>query len=240
MSDINNSPNIINNTNSCMPNSDDSLMKVYEYFELNKEILEKEYSYFECALMQVETKFNILNRQFSNYYDRNPIESIRSRLKSKDSLIRKINRYGLKLDLESIKEGINDIAGIRVVCSFIDDIYRIERDFLSQSDVVLPERKDYIQNPKASGYRSLHLIVEIPIFLKDGKKMVRVEVQMRTIAMDFWASLEHKIKYKFEGHAPDDIIDALIECSNMVSKLDKMMLTLNNEINSIKEQTNEN
>lgn len=231
MNDINNPNNIIN--------IDDPLNRVYKYFEDNKEILEKEYSYYECALMNVETKFNILNRQFSNYYDRNPIESISARLKSKDSLIRKINRYNLDLDLDSIKEGINDIAGIRVVCSFIDDIYRLERDFLSQDDVVLLTRKDYIENPKASGYRSLHLIVEVPIYLRDGKKMVRVEVQMRTIAMDFWASLEHKIRYK-KNISKEDlemIAKELVECANLTNEVDNRMKHIRDSITDAKKRS---
>lgn len=231
MNDINNPDNIIN--------IDDPLNRVYKYFEDNKEILEKEYSYYECALMNVETKFNILNRQFSNYYDRNPIESISARLKSKDSLIRKINRYNLDLDLDSIKEGINDIAGIRIVCSFIDDIYRLERDFLSQDDVVLLTRKDYIENPKASGYRSLHLIVEVPIYLRDGKKMVRVEVQMRTIAMDFWASLEHKIRYK-KNISKEDlkmIAKELVECADLTNEVDNRMKHIRDSITDAKKRS---
>ncbi len=231
MNDINNPNNIIN--------IDDPLNRVYKYFEDNKEILEKEYSYYECALMNVETKFNILNRQFSNYYDRNPIESISARLKSKDSLIRKINRYNLDLDLDSIKEGINDIAGIRIVCSFIDDIYRLERDFLSQDDVVLLTRKDYIENPKNSGYRSLHLIVEVPIYLRDGKKMVRVEVQMRTIAMDFWASLEHKIRYK-KNISKEDlkmIAKELVECADLTNEVDNRMKHIRDSITDAKKRS---
>ena len=231
MNDINNPNNIIN--------IDDPLNRVYKYFEDNKEILEKEYSYYECALMNVETKFNILNRQFSNYYDRNPIESISARLKSKDSLIRKINRYNLDLNLNSIKKGINDIAGIRVVCSFIDDIYRLERDFLSQDDVVLLTRKDYIENPKASGYRSLHLIVEVPIYLRDGKKMVRVEVQMRTIAMDFWASLEHKIRYK-KNISKEDlkmIAKELVECADLTNEVDNRMKHIRDSITDAKKRS---
>lgn len=225
MNDINNPDNTINNN--------DPLSRVYAYFEENREILEKEYSYYECALMNVETKFNILNRQFPDYYSRNPIESISARLKSKDSLIRKINRYNLGLNLDAIKEGINDIAGIRIVCSFIDDIYRLERDFLSQDDVVLLTRKDYIENPKASGYRSLHLIVEVPIYLiKEGKKMVRVEVQMRTKAMDFWASLEHKIRYK-KNISKEDlemISKELLECATLSNEMDNRMKHIRDSI----------
>lgn len=217
----------------------DPLAVVYKYFEDNRDVLEEIYSYYDCALMQVETKFNILNRQFSNLYDRNPIESISARLKSKDSLIRKIKRYNLDLDIDSIREGINDIAGIRIVCSFIDDIYRLEKDFLSQEDVNLLVRKDYIENPKASGYRSLHLIVEVPIYLKDGKKMVRVEVQMRTIAMDFWASLEHKIRYKknISNEDHEMIAKELFECATLSNEMDNKMQHIRDSITNARNRS---
>lgn len=141
-------------------------------------------TYYNCALMEVETKFKVLNEQFSLFYDRNPIESIHTRIKSQSSILKKLQ-----------KKNLFDIAGVRVVCSFTKDIYSLANSFLNQDDVRLIEKKDYIENPKENGYRSLHLIVEIPIFLSDEKKWVKVEVQFRTIAMDFWASLEHKIRY---------------------------------------------
>ncbi len=154
------------------------------------------FTYYRCAIMEVETKFRVLDEQFSLQYDDNPIESIKSRIKSYDSILRKLKRKGISFDLDSIQNEIFDIAGIRVICSFEKDIYMLADYLLAQDDITLIERKDYIKNPKPSGYRSLHLIVEVPIFLSTGKKMMKVEVQLRTIAMDFWASLEHKLRYK--------------------------------------------
>lgn len=153
-------------------------------------------AYYRCAIMEVETKFKVLDEQFSLEYDRNPIESIKSRLKSYESIIKKLKDRDLPFSLEAIQENIRDVAGIRVICSFPEDIYMLAECLLSQDDVKLIEKKDYIKNPKKSGYRSLHLIIEVPIFLRNEKKSMKVEVQLRTIAMDFWASLEHKLRYK--------------------------------------------
>lgn len=205
---------------------------VLDYFEENRLAIEELYSYYECAIMEVETKFNVLNKQFSRFYDRNPIESVSSRLKSPRSLIRKIKRYGIDLNIPAIEEGINDIAGVRVICSFVEDIYEIERCFLKQDDIKLLQVKDYIENPKESGYRSLHLIVEVPIFLKDEKKMVRVEVQMRTIAMDFWASLEHKIRYKknISDEELEKISGELKQCADISHQLDLRMQAIRIDI----------
>lgn len=202
------------------------------FFENNKFPIDILYSYYECAIMEIETKFQVLNKQYSMYYDRNPIETISSRLKSKTSLIRKMNKLEIPFDVEEIEKRINDIAGVRVVCSFIDDIYELEKCFLSQDDVKLINRKDYIQNPKESGYRSLHLIVEIPIFLHNEKRMMKVEVQMRTIAMDFWASLEHKIRYKKEINPEDleHISKELYECAKISNELDLRMQNVRKEI----------
>ena len=203
-----------------------------DFFENNKFPIDILYSYYECAIMEIETKFQVLNKQYSMYYDRNPIETITSRLKSKTSLIRKMNKLNLPFKVEEIEKNINDIAGVRIVCSFIDDIYELEKCFLSQDDVKLIKRKDYIQNPKDSGYRSLHLIVEIPIFLHNEKRMMKVEVQMRTIAMDFWASLEHKIRYKKEINPNDleHISKELYECAKISNDLDLRMQDVRKEI----------
>ena len=195
-------------------------------------------TYYNCALMEVETKFKVLNEQFSLFYDRNPIESIHTRIKSQSSILKKLQKKNLALTIPNIENNLFDIAGVRVVCSFTEDIYSLADSFLSQDDVRLIEKKDYIQNPKENGYRSLHLIVEIPIFLSDEKKWVKVEVQFRTIAMDFWASLEHKIQYKFEGDAPDYISRELQECAQMVSELDDKMLSLNEAIQACLEVEN--
>ena len=182
-------------------------------------------SYYNCALMEVETKFKVLNEQYSIYYDRNPIESIHTRIKSQPSIVKKLQKKELPLSIENIENNIFDIAGVRVVCSFVDDIYKLVDSFLAQDDVRLIEKKDYIQNPKVNGYRSLHLIIEIPIFLSDEKKWVKVEVQFRTIAMDFWASLEHKIRYKknLSEQRLHEIDEELFECAKICQQLDEKM-----------------
>ena len=165
---------------------------MHQYLVPYKELM----AYYRCAMMEVETKFKVLNEQFSLNGESNPIEFIQSRIKSFGSLFRKVQSKGIPRDLASISENIHDIAGVRVVCSFVQNIYHLADCFLAQDDITLIERKDYISNPKENGYRSLHLIIEVPIFLEDEKKPVKVEVQLRTIAMDFWASLEHKLRYK--------------------------------------------
>lgn len=210
-----------------------------DLIEKNKRPMDELMSYYQCAIMEVETKFKVLNQEYSLEYDRNPIEGIKTRVKSYDSILRKIRRKNIPMTLEGIEENIRDIAGVRVICSFPDDIYELAESFLRQDDITLIERKDYIKNPKESGYRSLHLIVQVPIFLQNTKKLVYVEVQFRTIAMDFWASLEHKIHYKFEGDAPENIKNELVECARMVSDLDARMLSLNEEILAISKKQEE-
>lgn len=189
-------------------------------------------AYYRCAIMEVETKFNVLDEQFSLQYDRNPIEGIKSRLKSPDGILRKLNRKGFPFTLESIQENIKDVAGVRVICSFPEDIYMLADCLLKQDDIKLIEMKDYIKNPKKSGYRSLHLIIEVPIFLQNEKKPMKVEVQLRTIAMDFWASLEHKLRYK--KNIDEDEIELLekelVECSEISAALDKRMEEIRNRI----------
>ena len=169
-------------------------------------------AYYRCAMMEVETKFNVLNEELSLAYDRNPIETIKSRLKSPESIVDKVARKGLPLTIDSIEKNIRDIAGIRVICSFPSDIYMLADCLLSQDDITLIERKDYIEHPKPNGYRSLHLIVEIPIFLHNQKRLMKVEVQLRTISMDCWASLEHKIFYKKNVQDAQRVEQELIAC----------------------------
>ena len=193
-------------------------------------------SYYRCAMMEIETKFNVLNDQFSLQYERNPIESIKTRLKSPESLLRKLRKKDLPVTIESVEDNIYDVAGIRVICSFIEDIYNLAECLLRQDDIKFIEIKDYIKEPKKSGYRSLHLIVEVPIFLEDEKKLVKAEVQLRTIAMDFWASLEHKLQYKKEI-APEEaasISENLAECAEAISDLDARMEEIKNRIVKIK------
>ena len=189
-------------------------------------------AYYRCAIMEVETKFNVLNEEFSLEYDRNPIETIKTRLKSTESIIKKLVRRNFPLTVDSIEANLNDIAGVRVVCSFLEDIYLLADCLLQQNDVKLIQVKDYIKNPKPNGYRSLHLIIEIPIFLKDEKKDMRVEVQLRTIAMDFWASLDHKLSYKKD--IPEEeaklLRQELLECAQISADLDVRMGEIKNRI----------
>lgn len=196
--------------------------------------LETELAYYRCAIMEVETKFRVLNEQFSLEYDRNPIESIKTRIKSMDSILKKIRKNNVPLTIDAIEEEIRDIAGIRVVCSFPEDIYMLANCLLQQDDVKLLEMKDYIQTPKPSGYRSLHLIIETPIFLQTEKRMMKVEVQLRTIAMDFWASLEHKLRYKKNIPADEiqDLANELQECARISAELDARMESIRNRMNS--------
>lgn len=206
--------------------------EILEIIQRNMMPMNELMAYYRCAIMEVETKFNVLNEEFSLQYDRNPIENIKSRLKSTDGIIRKLNRKELPFSLESIEENINDVAGVRVICSFPEDIYMLADCLLSQDDIKLIEKKDYIKNPKESGYRSLHLIIEVPIFLKNEKKSMKVEVQLRTIAMDFWASLEHKLRYKknIDPEEAEIISKELIECSEISASLDKRMEEIRNRI----------
>ena len=196
-----------------------------DLIQRNKKPFDLLMCYYECAIMEVETKFKVLNQEHSLQYDRNPIESIKARVKSFDSILKKVKRKQIPFSLESIEENINDIAGVRVICSFQEDIYMLADCLLQQDDVRLIERKDYIKNPKPSGYRSLHLIVQVPIFLQNTKKFVNVEVQFRTIAMDFWASLEHKMRYKKD--IPESQVkflqEELYDCAEQSAKLDERM-----------------
>ena len=187
---------------------------------------------YQCAVMEVETKFNILNSRLSMQGEHNPIESIKSRVKDYDSIIRKLDKLHLSITVEAVEENLRDVAGVRVICSFIDDIYKIEKCFVSQEDVTLITRKDYIQNPKPSGYRSLHLIVKTPIYTENGKKDMFVEVQMRTIAMDFWASLEHKLRYKknLNPDTAEQLAKELEACAQESAKLDEKMLQIRDRI----------
>ncbi|MDD6445765.1 MAG: GTP pyrophosphokinase family protein, partial [Lachnospiraceae bacterium] len=182
-------------------------------------------AYYRCAIMEVETKFKVLNEQFSLEYDRNPIESVKSRLKSLDGIVKKVRRKNIPLTMEAIEENINDIAGIRVVCSFPEDIYLLAKCLLQQDDIRLIEKKDYIKHPKENGYRSLHLIVAVPIFLQNEKREMKVEVQLRTIAMDFWASLEHKVRYKknIPADETERLAQELTECAEISAELDQRM-----------------
>nr|WP_288556622.1 GTP pyrophosphokinase family protein [uncultured Mediterraneibacter sp.] len=194
---------------------------------------------YNAALKEVGTKLEILNEEFQHVHQYNPIEHIKTRIKTPESIVKKLHRYGYETSIENMVKYINDIAGVRLICSFTSDIYRLAEMIGNQDDLKVLSIKDYIKNPKESGYKSYHMLVSVPIFLSDGPIDTKVEIQIRTIAMDFWASLEHKIYYKFEGNAPEHISRELKECADMVSELDDKMLSLNEEILTFKAVTEE-
>lgn len=193
---------------------------------------------YNAALKQVETKMEILNDEFQHVHQYNPIEHIKARIKTPESIVKKLKRHGHESTIDNMVKYINDIAGIRIICSFTSDIYRIAEMIEQQKDIQVIAVKDYITYPKASGYKSYHMIVTVPVYLSDRIVDTKVEIQIRTVAMDFWASLEHKIHYKFEGDAPEHIRSELIECARMVSDLDARMLSLNEEILTISQAKN--
>lgn len=188
---------------------------------------------YTSALKQIETKLEILNDEFQHVHQYNPIEHIKSRVKTSESIVKKLKKNGYESTIENMVEHVNDIAGIRVICSFTSDIFRIADMIENHKDIRVISVKDYITYPKASGYKSYHMIVTVPVYLSDRIVDTKVEIQIRTVAMDFWASLEHKIHYKFEGNVPERIKNELIECANMVSDLDARMRTLNEEIKTL-------
>lgn len=181
---------------------------------------------YRAAVREVTTKLEVLNDELSSFAERNPIEGIQSRIKRPYSIAKKLKARGLPVAVESIQKNLNDVAGIRVICPFISDIYDVADMLLSQEDVLLIEKKDYIEKPKENGYRSLHLIVEIPIFLSKGKENMRVEIQIRTVAMDFWASLEHQIRYKKGLEEEQKISEGLKECADTIARTDLRMQEL--------------
>ena len=194
-----------------------------EWMEKKSSELMKLMAYYRCALMEIETKFNVLNVEFSLKHDRNPINSIKSRLKSFSSIQEKLVRKHLPMTLTAIEENLNDVAGVRVICAFPEDVYTRANALLKQDDIELIERKDYIENPKPSGYRSLHLIVSVPIFLANEKRIMKVEIQLRTIAMDCWASLEHQLRYKKDFSFTPEMADELHQCAQISADLDRRM-----------------
>ncbi len=190
---------------------------------------------YNCAIREVKTKFEVLNEDLSVLRKRNPIEFIESRVKSPESILKKLKRKKLPYSLGSIVDNINDIAGVRVICGFIDDIYEVAHMLEIQDDVTVLEIKDYIKNPKPNGYRSYHMIVEIPVFFANRKQNIKVEVQLRTIAMDFWASLEHQMRYKERKKVDDikQIAAELKECADIIAATDEKMQQINKRIASI-------
>lgn len=191
---------------------------------------------YNSALKEIGTKLEILNDEFQQVHKYNPIEHIKSRFKSTESIVKKLKKKGYESTIENMVEHVNDIAGIRIICSFTSDIYRVAEMLSKQNDIKILSIKDYIKNPKPSGYKSYHMLVTVPIFLSDRIVDAKVEIQIRTVAMDFWATLEHKINYKFEGNVPENFERELAECAAMVSELDAKMLSLNEQIHKVGEE----
>lgn len=189
-------------------------------------------AYYRCALMEIETKFKVLNEEFSLEHDRNPISSIKSRIKSFESITEKVDRKDLPFDVDSVEKYINDVAGIRVICTFPEDVYLLADALLKQDDIMLIRKKDYIAEPKENGYRSLHLIVAVPIYLAHEKRLMKVEIQLRTLAMDFWASLEHQLRYKKDFEFTEEMADELKLCAEQSAALDLRMEALRKLVNS--------
>lgn len=206
--------------------------KILDRISRHMEPIEEMKAYYRCAIMEIETKFKVLSEQFSLKYDRNPIETIKSRLKSQDSILKKMGRKGIPMTLENMQREIDDIAGVRVICSFVEDVYMLADCLLKQDDITLLEKKDYIKYPKDSGYRSLHLIVQVPIFLQNEKRPMKVEVQIRTLAMDLWASQEHKLRYKksIPEEEEESISNELAECAQILASVDDRMQTLRTKL----------
>ncbi len=194
---------------------------------------------YKFALEEINTKINILKEEFQYVHDYNPIEHVKSRLKSPESILKKLERKGLAFSLESIKGNIRDIAGVRITCSFVSDIYKIKNMLECQKDITVLDCKDYIKQPKPNGYQSLHLIVQIPIFMSDREEFVPVEIQIRTIAMDFWASLEHKIYYKYNKEIPQRIVNELKEAAETAGRLDRKMENIHKEMIQLKQRGGE-
>lgn len=195
-------------------------------FDIDPMEFKKLMTYYECAILEVRTKLDVLNKEFSVNTQRNPIATIKTRIKSPDSIHEKLDRKNYDKTLESIAENLDDVAGIRIICSFLDDIYSVADMITNQDDIKVLSRKDYIKNPKKNGYRSLHLVVEVPIFLSNSKRAVKVEVQIRTIAMDFWASLEHQIHYKKFDNSNVESIKQLTDCADTIYETDIRMLNI--------------
>ncbi|MCR5789758.1 MAG: GTP pyrophosphokinase family protein [Lachnospiraceae bacterium] len=185
---------------------------------------------YNSALKEIGTKVDILNDEFQHIHQYNPIEHVKMRVKTSESIVRKLRKKGYEATIQNMQKYVSDIAGVRIICSFTSDIYRIADMIRNQSDLKILETKDYIEAPKESGYKSYHMIVTVPIFLSDSVYDTKVEIQIRTVAMDFWASLEHKMNYKFDTDVPEHIKQELYDCAKMVSDLDERMLKLNEEI----------
>ncbi|NLK21189.1 MAG: GTP pyrophosphokinase family protein [Epulopiscium sp.] len=218
-------------------------MEIQAAVDINQlKVLEKQLTRFlmsyKFGMDELNTKINILKQEFQYIHEYNPIEHVKSRIKTPESILKKVHRKGIEASLPSIRENIKDIAGIRIVCSFVSDIYKLSEMLQNQKDIRTIKYKDYIKTPKPNGYQSLHLILEVPVFMSDRVEDVCVEVQIRTMGMDFWASLEHKIYYKYNEEIPQNLKDELKEAALTVAQLDEKMENLNKEINTFKGSNN--
>ena len=212
----------------------DVQMTVADAARSQSEIWRRDMLIYDSALKQIYTKIEILNNEFVHSHRYNPIEHVSKRIKSADSITRKLKRMGYEPTIGNMEDQLHDIAGIRIICSFTSDIYRIAGMLARQDDVAVLKIKDYLKHPKENGYKSYHMVVTVPVFLSTGTVDAKVEIQIRTIAMDFWASLEHKIYYKFEGNAPSHIYEDLKQCADIINQLDQRMLRLNEEVQKLK------
>ncbi|MBS5065242.1 MAG: GTP pyrophosphokinase family protein [Hungatella hathewayi] len=220
------------------PNSElvQSFVKVPDMVQVPDILLTQAYQFQEammmytCAIREAKTKLEVLNDELSVRNKRNPIEMIKSRVKKPLSIVEKLQRRGLDITVQSMMDNLDDVAGIRVICSFVDDIYQVAEMLVRQDDVRVVAIKDYIKNPKDNGYRSYHMIIEIPVFFSNEKKLMRVEVQIRTIAMDFWASLDHQLKYKKELADAAEISEELRRCAEVIAQTDQEMLSIRKRI----------
>ncbi len=204
----------------------DGAEQYFDKLQLYREMIMR----YECAILEVQTKLQVLNNDMSVRYKRNPIESVKTRIKSPLSIVEKLNRHGFDVTVDSMMQNLNDVAGVRVICSFIDDIYEIAKMLARQDDIKVIEIKDYIKSPKENGYRSYHMIIEIPVFFSDKTMNMRVEIQLRTIAMDSWASVEHDLKYKKDDIWDKDISNELLECAQIIHETDVRMMDIRNRM----------
>lgn len=217
--------------NDSMEKSEEA-WEAMDMFASYRDLLELDHLH-NAAIREVQIKLETLNDEFKIKFERSPIHHVESRLKSKASIVKKLMDRGVEVSLESARQSLNDIAGVRVVCCYIDDVYSVADMLLRQSDIKLVKRQDYIEHPNYNGYRSLHLDIQVPIYLSDRTEYVAVEVQLRTVAMDFWASLEHDLRYKSGKNPPEEISEELLACSNEVAALDKRMQDMYKRIQAL-------
>lgn len=209
-----------------------NMMEDENFVEFIKVLPEFELKYL-AAMREIETKMKILNEDYKTRYNRSPIDNIESRLKSNESLVKKMMRNNVAFSIDAVEQNIFDIAGVRIICPFISDIYSLAEIISQNEEITIIRIKDYIKEPKESGYRSYHMIVQIPVYLTTGREDVNVEIQLRTMAMDFWSSLEHKIKYKYDGLIPDDVKIELVECADSIAKNDEAMMLLDKKVQQV-------